>query len=256
MNFVEKLGSNILNFIVNFGKSCLFLYQTIRSLSFPVQRPAFLVQQIYSIGVRSLIIIAIAGFFVGMVLALQWYSALVRFGAESSTAQGTGLSLIRELGPVISALLFAGRASSALTAEIGLMKATEQTSGLEMMALNPMKWIVAPRFLASLICLPLLNAIFITAGILGGYLVVEFWIGADSGTYFIQLQEGVSWNEDVLSSFIKSIVFAFIASWVSLWQGIECYPTSQGISKATTQSVVHISLLVLGLDYLLTAIMF
>ena len=191
-----------------------------------------------------------------MVLALQWYSVLVRFSAESSTAQGTGLSLIRELGPVVSALLFAGRASSALTAEIGLMKATEQISGLEMMALNPMKWVIAPRFLASIICLPLLNVIFITAGILGGFIVVEVWIGADSGTYFIQLQENVSWSKDIVSSFTKSFVFALIASWVSLWQGIKCYPTSEGISKATTQSVVQISLLVLGFDYVLTAIMF
>jgi phospholipid/cholesterol/gamma-HCH transport system permease protein len=191
-----------------------------------------------------------------MVLALQGYTVLVDYGAEDSLGPLVALSLLRELGPVVTALLFAGRAGSALTAEIGLMKATEQLSSLEMMAVDPLKRVVAPRFWAGMISMPLLAMIFSAVAILGAHIVGVDWLGIDSGSFWSIMQSQVSFEKDILNGAIKSVVFAFVVTWIALYKGYDCVPTSEGISKATTQTVVQSSLAVLGLDFVLTAIMF
>jgi phospholipid/cholesterol/gamma-HCH transport system permease protein len=198
----------------------------------------------------------VAGFFVGMVLALQGYNILVSFNATEIVGQMVALSLLRELGPVVAALLFAGRAGSALTAELGLMKSTEQLSALEMMGLDPVKRIFAPRFIAVLLALPMLAMLFSVMGILGGYLVAVPGLSVDDGAFWAQIQASVSWDEDVINSIIKSLVFAVTIALVALFQGVQAMPTAEGVSRATTNTVVHSSLLVLGLDFVLTALMF
>jgi phospholipid/cholesterol/gamma-HCH transport system permease protein len=191
-----------------------------------------------------------------MVLALQLYYTLSTFGAEDTLGMLVDLSLVRELGPVVAALLFAGRAGSALTAEIGLMKATEQLSGLEMMAVDPVERIIAPRFLAGFISMPLLAAIFSAVGILGGYLVGVDLLGVDSGAFWSQIQDKVDFYDDVMNGVIKSFVFGFVVSWIAVFEGYDCIPTSEGVARATTRTVVNSSLAVLGMDFVLTAIMF
>jgi phospholipid/cholesterol/gamma-HCH transport system permease protein len=214
------------------------------------------IAQIYAVGVLSLTIIIVSGVFVGMVLGLQGYNTLVNFGATEALGAVVSLSLVRELGPVLTSLLFAGRAGSALTAEIGLMKATEQLSGMEMMAVNPLKRVVAPRLVAGIISLPLLAAIFSAVGILGGYLVVVELLGVDAGSYWSQMQDKTDLMEDVLNGVIKSIVFGVVVTWIAVFEGYDCVPTSEGVSRATTRTVVHSSLATLGLDFVLTALMF
>jgi len=219
-------------------------------------RFSLVIKQMYSVGVQTLLIILVAGLFVGMVLALQLHYTLSTFGAEDTLGLLVNLSLVRELGPVVAALLFAGRAGSALTAEIGLMKATEQLSGLEMMAVDPVERIIAPRFLAGFLSMPLLAAIFSAVGILGGYLVGVDLLGVDSGAFWSQIQDKVDFYDDVMNGIIKSIVFGFIVSWIAVFEGYDCIPTSEGVANATTRTVVHSSLAVLGMDFVLTAIMF
>jgi phospholipid/cholesterol/gamma-HCH transport system permease protein len=191
-----------------------------------------------------------------MVMALQGYTILVNYGAEGSLGPMVALSLLRELGPVVTALLFAGRAGSALTAEIGLMKATEQLSSLEMMAVDPLRRIIAPRFWAGVISMPMLALIFSAVGILGGHLVGVDWLGVDSGSYWSIMQSTVDWDKDVMNGVIKSIVFALVVVWIALYKGYDAIPTSEGISKATTETVVFSSLAILGIDFVLTALMF
>jgi phospholipid/cholesterol/gamma-HCH transport system permease protein len=214
------------------------------------------VAQLYSVGVLSLVIIVVSGLNVGMVLGLQTYNTLVDFGAEASLGPVVALSLLRELGPVVAALLFAGRAGSALTAEIGLMKATEQLSGMEMMAVDPIRRIVAPRFLAGIISMPLLATIFSAVGILGGYFVGVGLLGVDDGAFWSQMQAKVDWREDVLNGIIKSIVFGIVVTWIAVYEGYDAVPTTEGVSRATTRTVVSASLAVLLLDFVLTALMF
>jgi phospholipid/cholesterol/gamma-HCH transport system permease protein len=215
-----------------------------------------IIQQVYVVGVQSLLIIIVSGLFIGMVMALQGYTILVNYGAEGSLGPMVALSLLRELGPVVTALLFAGRAGSALTAEIGLMKATEQLSSLEMMAVDPLRRIIAPRFWAGVISMPLLALIFSAVGILGGHLVGVDWLGVDSGSYWSIMQSTVDWDKDVINGVIKSIVFALVVVWIALYKGYDAIPTSEGISKATTETVVFSSLAILGIDFVLTALMF
>ena len=181
---------------------------------------------------------------------------MVGYGAEGSLGPMVALSLLRELGPVVTALLFAGRAGSALTAEIGLMKATEQLSSLEMMAVDPLRLIVAPRLWAGIISMPMLAIIFSAVGILGGHVVGVDWLGVDAGSYWSIMQSSVDWNEDVVNGIIKTFVFAFVITWIAIFKGYDAIPTSEGISKATTETVVFSSLAVLGLDFILTALMF
>jgi len=256
MNEVTLLGRRIIAVIAGLGRAVMLLTSALAHI--PNIRKGFplLIQQLYAVGVLSLVITLISGLFIGMVLALQGYTILVGYGAEASLGPMVALSLLRELGPVVAALLFAGRAGSALTAEIGLMKATEQLSSLEMMAVDPLRRVVAPRFWAGFISLPLLAAIFSAVGILGAHLVGVDWLGVDSGTFWSVMQSQVDFNKDILNGIIKSITFAFVVTWIAVYKGYSCDPTSEGISRATTSTVVQSSLLVLALDFVLTALMF
>ena len=253
---LQQLGAVTLHSFRRLGKGTLFLFEVLASCVSMLVRPSLLVKQLYSVGVHTLIIIVVAGLFVGMVMALQSYYALVDFGAEDSVGVMVALSLLRELGPVVTALLFAGRAGSALTAEIGLMKATEQLSGMEMMAVNPMQRIVAPRFLAGAISMPLLATIFSAVGVLGAYIVAVELLGLDSGAFWSQPQETVDLYKDIYNGIIKSIVFGVVVAWIAVFEGYDCMPTSEGLGQATTRTVVHSSLAILFLDFILTALMF
>ncbi|MCD8523586.1 MAG: lipid asymmetry maintenance ABC transporter permease subunit MlaE [Saccharospirillaceae bacterium] len=214
-----------------------------------------LLTQIYSVGVRSLIIIIVAGFFVGMVLGLQGYNILIDFGSEAALGTMVSLTLLRELGPVVTALLFAGRAGSALTAEIGLMKATEQLSAMEMMGVDPFKRVITPRLWAGIISMPILALLFSAVGIWGGAFVAVDMLGIDDGAYWGNMQSSVEFYEDVVKGIIKSVAFGVVVTWIAVYQGYDSVPTSEGIGKATTQTVVISSLAVLGLDFVLTAVM-
>jgi phospholipid/cholesterol/gamma-HCH transport system permease protein len=253
---VRRLGRTSLDLIQRLGRGHLFLLSVIAGLPSLLARPALLVRELYAIGVLSLVIIVVSGTFVGMVLGLQGYNTLVDFGAEESLGVVVALSLVRELGPVVASLLFAGRAGSALTAEIGLMKATEQLSSMEMMAVDPIRRVIAPRFLAGCIALPLLAAIFSAVGVWGGYWVGVGLLGVDEGAFWSQMQARVDFDDDILNGVIKSVVFGVVASWIALFEGWDATPTSEGVSRATTRTVVHTALAVLGLDFLLTALMF
>ena len=215
-----------------------------------------LIRQIYTIGVMSVVIMVLSGFSIGAVLGLQLYTQLVSFGAESNVGRGVALTLLRELGPVVTGLLFAGRAGSALTAEIGLMKTTEQLDSMEMMGVDPMHEVVAPRLWAGFICLPLLALMFSVVAIWGGAIVGVDWLGIDEGTFWAGMQEGVEFRRDILNGIIKTMVFAVVITWVAVFQGYDCVPTAEGISQATTRTVVYSSVWVLALDFFLTLIMF
>ena len=254
-DWFAQLGKNTIEFYARLGREVLLFIQTLLAIVPLFLRPGLILQQLYSVGVRSMLIIIVSGFFVGMVLGLQGYNTLVDFGAEESLGVIVALSLVRELGPVVTALLFAGRAGSALTAEIGLMKATEQLSGLEMMAVNPVNRILAPRLLAGIISMPLLAAMFSAVGIFGGYLVGVDLLGVDEGSYWSQMQAKVDFDQDIVNGVIKSFVFGIVTTWIAVYEGYTCIPTSEGVSRATTRTVVYSALVVLGLDFLLTALM-
>ena len=256
MRYIEGLGEWTLIFMSNLGRSGLFLVVTLtRRLRWARLLP-LLANQISRVGILSLPIILLSGLFIGMVLSLQGYVVLVDYGAEGSLGQMVSLSLLRELGPVVTALLFAGRAGSALTAEIGLMKATEQLSSMEMMAVDPLKRVIAPRFWAGVISMPLLAMIFMAIGIWGAQIVGVDWKGVDHGSFWAAMQSSVELGQDIGNSMIKCIVFAITVTWIALFNGYDAIPTSEGISRATTRTVVHSSLAVLGLDFVLTALMF
>lgn len=253
---VSALGRRSLGVFQRLGRAQLFVVQLLRAMGASVSRLRLTIEQIYSVGVRTFVITVVAGLFVGMVLSLQGYYTLVRFGAENSLGVLVALSLVRELGPVIAALLFAGRAGSALTAEIGLMKATEQLSALEMMAVDPYRRVLAPRFAAGLVSTPLLAALFSAVGIAGGYFVAVGLLGVDPGPFWAQMQANVGLYADIGNGVIKSLVFGAVATWIALFEGYDAEPTSEGVSRATTRTVVNASLAVLGLDFVLTALMF
>ena len=238
------------------GRASRILFAAVFSKPDFIHGPGRLVAQIYSVGVLSLIIILVSGFFIGMVLGLQGYNILSRFGADQALGELIALAMVRELGPVVGALLFAGRAGSALTAEIGLMKTTEQLSSMEMMGVDPLHRVIAPRFWAGQISLPMLTLIFNAVAIIGGYLVGCDWLGVDDGAFWSNMQVSVDFKEDVQNGIIKSIVFASAVSWIAVYQGLDCPPTSEGIGRATTKTVVYSSLCILGLDFFLTAVMF
>ena len=255
-SLTASVGRSVLGSCESFGRATLMLFGALASRPQPIKNFPLLVKQLYSIGVQSLAIIFVSGLFIGMVLSLQGYIVLVDYSAEANLGQMVALSLLRELGPVVTALLFAGRAGSALTAEIGLMKATEQLSSLEMMAIDPLKRIIAPRFWAGLISMPLLAMIFIAVGIWGGQIVGVDWKGIDPGTFWSTMQSSVQIGYDIGNSVIKCVIFAFTVTLIALYNGYDAIPTSEGISRATTRTVVHSSLAVLGLDFVLTALMF
>lgn len=256
IDWLQRLGHSGLSFFERLGRGHILFYYILAGIPSVLVRLRLLVQQIYSVGVLSLLIIVVSGLFVGMVLGLQGYITLVDFGAEQSLGTVVAASLVRELGPVVTALLFAGRAGSALTAEIGLMKATEQLSGMEMMAVDPIKRVLSPRFLAGFISMPLLAAIFSAVGVMGGYFVGVGLLGVDEGAYWSQIQSSIDFNDDIVNGVIKSLVFGVVAGWIAIFEGYDATPTSEGVSRATTRTVVHTSLAVLGLDFILTALMF
>lgn len=249
---ITNLGQRGVTHIRNLGRSGVFFF----SILYGPIRLRDLVKQLYMVGVLSLAIVIVSGGFIGFVLGLQGFYTLSQFGADSSLGQLIALSIVRELGPVVTALLFAGRAGSALTSEIGLMKATEQLSAMQMMAVDPIRRVVAPRFWAGQISLPLLTLIFSSVAILGGYWVGVSWLGVDAGSFWNNMQASVSFQADIVNGIIKSFFFGLIVTWISVYQGYHCVPNSEGIAKATTRTVVYASLAILAVDFLLTAIMF
>jgi phospholipid/cholesterol/gamma-HCH transport system permease protein len=253
---LRSLGRGGLGFFQRLGRGHIFLLFVVQGMPGALLRWRPLLGQIFSVGFLSLVIIVVSGLFVGMVLGLQGYNTLVDFGAEESLGLLVALSLVRELGPVVSALLFAGRAGSALTAEIGLMKTTEQLSAMEMMAVDPLHRVVAPRLLAGIFAMPLLAAIFSMVGVYGGYFVGVGLLGVDDGAFWSQMQANVELEGDVLNGVIKSLVFGFTVTWIAVFEGFDTVPTPEGVGRATTRTVINSSLAVLGLDFVLTALMF
>jgi phospholipid/cholesterol/gamma-HCH transport system permease protein len=242
--------------IANIGYATRVLFEMVRASGGLLRRFRLITTQIHFIGNYSLLLIAVSGLFVGFVLGLQGYYTLNKYGSEQALGLLVALSLTRELGPVVTALLFAGRAGTSLTAEIGLMKAGEQLSAMEMMAVNPLQRVLAPRFWAGVIAMPVLAAIFSAVGIFGGYIVGVQMIGVDEGAFWSQMQGGVDvWN-DVMNGVLKSIVFGFAVTFIAVYQGYQSQPTPEGVARATTRTVVIASLSVLWLDFLLTALMF
>jgi len=256
LSFVQYLGEGMLNLLSRLGGMAMFLGHAVLGMLGIMTRPREIIVQMFSVGVQTTLIIVVAGFFVGMVLGLQGYLQLSKFAAESSLGLGVALTLVRELGPVVTALLFAGRAGSALTAEIGLMKTTEQLAAMEMMAVNPMVRVVGPRFWAGIFSMPVLAAMFSAVGVYGAYLIGVIQFGIDSGEFWSTMAGGVDLVDDVLNGMIKSLVFGAVVTWIALYEGYNAKPTSAGVSAATTRTVVTASLSTLAIDYLLTALMF
>ncbi|AQV95844.1 ABC transporter permease [Cupriavidus necator] len=254
--FLSAIGAAVRRSVSGLGNATR-MFLTVLGLSPALLRRFRLVtDQVFFVGNLSLVIIAVSGLFVGFVLGLQGYYTLNRYGSEQALGLLVALSLVRELGPVVTALLFAGRAGTSLTAEIGLMKAGEQLTAMEMMAVNPLQRVVAPRFWAGVIAMPVLAAIFSAVGILGGYVVGVQLIGVDAGAFWSQMQGGVDVRADVLNGVIKSFIFGIAVTFIALYQGFEAKPTPEGVARATTRTVVIASLAVLALDFLLTALMF
>lgn len=253
---VRKLGNHTINMVWRIGMAAHFFVLTLRFSGTSFARFQLTIRELFFSGVMSLIIILVAGLFVGIVLGLQGYETLKRYGSESALGTLVALSLVRELGPVLSALLFASRAGSAMTAEIGLMKATEQIDAMEIMAVNPIARVVAPRFWAGVISMPLLAALFSAMGVFGGYMVGVVMIGVDAGSFWSQMQASVDFEHDIMNGVIKSFVFGVAVTAIALFEGYDAPPTAEGVSGATTRTVVQSSLAVLLLDVILTAIMF
>jgi phospholipid/cholesterol/gamma-HCH transport system permease protein len=253
---IRGIGRHAIDAFLRLGYATRFLGLTLLNSNVSLRRPRLVVREVYFSGVLSLVIILVSGLFVGMVLGLQGYQTLKTYGSESALGVLVALSLLRELGPVITALLFASRAGSAVTAEIGLMKATEQLRAMEMMAVDPIARVVAPRFWAGVISTPLLTAMFTAMGIYGGYLVGVVLLGVDEGSFWSQMQSSVDFREDVVNGMIKSLVFGFAISWIAVFEGYDAPPTAEGVSGATTRTVVTSALTILFLDYILTSLMF
>jgi phospholipid/cholesterol/gamma-HCH transport system permease protein len=255
-DWFRGIGETTRNGITRLGFATRFLWAIVRASGPTFMRPRLLIREIYHAGVLSLVIVLMSGLFIGMVLALQGYETLVRFGATEAMGVLVALSLVRELGPVVAGLLFASRAGSAMTAEIGLMKTTEQLAAMDVMAIDPVARVVAPRFWAGVISLPLLAAIFSMLGIYGGFLVGVKLIGIDGGAFWGQMQVAVDWRNDVMNGVIKSAVFAFAVSLIAVFEGYDATPTAEGVSAATTRTVVTSALAILALDFVLTVFMF
>jgi phospholipid/cholesterol/gamma-HCH transport system permease protein len=253
---LRGLGKQVNDRLWRLGFASRFLLMTLFYSGTALRRFFLTIREIYFTGVLSLVIIMVSGLFVGMVLGMQGYDTLQRYGSSEALGVLVALSLVRELGPVVAALLFASRAGSAITAEIGLMKATEQLSAMEMMAVNPIARVVAPRFWAGVISMPILAALFSAMGVFGGYLVGVRLIGVDEGSFWSQMQASVDFGEDIMNGVIKSFVFGVIVSWIAVFEGYDAEPTAEGVSGATTRTVVTSSLAILAADFILTAFMF
>jgi phospholipid/cholesterol/gamma-HCH transport system permease protein len=254
--FLGFVGGFVLDVFARLGFVTRTFFGLLGKSPGALRRPTLISEQVHFIGNYSLLIITVSGLFVGMVLGLQGYYTLSQFGAEEKLGQLVALSLLRELGPVVTALLFAGRAGTSLTAEIGLMKAGEQLTAMEMMAVNPIQRVLAPRFWAGLIAMPVLAAVFSAIGVIGGYLVGVKLIGVDEGAFWSQMQANIDVRRDIMNGVIKSFVFGMAVTFTALFQGYEAQPTPEGVSRATTRTVVIASLMVLGLDFVMTALMF
>ncbi len=253
---ILEMINKFLKIIENFGQFLILLCSLLTKLFSLNQRLHFVNYQIRFLGSFSLGIIIISGLFVGLVLGLQGYYTLRRYGSEEALGLLVALSLVRELGPVVSALLFSGRAGTSLTAEIGLMKAGEQLSALEAMGVSPLERILYPRFIAGVIVVPLLSCLFSAVGIMGGWMVGVLLIGVDSGAFWSQMSDGVNFWGDVVNGFVKSLVFGVLITQIALFMGYTAKPTPEGVSAATTKTVVVSSFSVLGTDFILTALMF
>jgi phospholipid/cholesterol/gamma-HCH transport system permease protein len=253
---LTRLGAVVTAGVWRLGYASRFFGYLLVHSGTALRRFRLTVREIYFAGVLSLIIILVSGLFVGMVLGLQGYETLQRYGSSEALGVLVALSLVRELGPVVAGLLFASRAGSAITAEIGLMKATEQLSAMEMMAVDPIARVVAPRFWGGVISMPLLAALFSAMGIFGGYLVGVVLIGVDEGAFWSQMQDAVDVRKDVLNGVIKSAVFGVAVTLIAVFEGYDAAPTAEGVSGATTRTVVTSSLAILALDFVLTALMF
>lgn len=256
ISVIRNTGEFSLSILAATGRAALLLLQLLVNIPLLARRHQLLLEQLYRVGVLTLPIIVVAALFVGMVLALQGYNTLIDFGAESSLGLLVALSLCRELGPVLAGLLFAGRAGAALTAEIGLMKATEQLAGMEMMAVDPVWRILLPRFLAGVISVPLLAILFSAIGVLGGYFLGVSVLGVDPGVFWSAMQQGVDFQQDVMNGIYKSFVFGLLISLLAVFMGYDASATPAGVAAATTQTVVLSSLIVLAMDFSLTSMMF
>lgn len=254
-NLLRRIGGRTLGRFQTLGRATIMWIQAMGWVPKSGEW-SLLIRQVYSIGVLSIVIIGLSAFAIGAVLALQFYTQLSRFGAEDAVGAGLALVLLRELGPVVTGLLFAGRAGSAITAEIGLMKTTEQLSIMEMMGVDPLRRIVAPRLWAGIISMPLLTAIFNMVAIYGGVVVGVQWLGADAGGFWSGMQSAVEPWEDVGKGMVKAAIFALVVTWVAVFQGYDCEPTAEGMGLATTRTVVTSSVLILAIDFFLTLLMY
>ncbi|XZG70033.1 lipid asymmetry maintenance ABC transporter permease subunit MlaE [Chitinibacteraceae bacterium HSL-7] len=255
-DWIARIGAPVTDGLIKLGFAMRFLLAILRHSGTAFSRFSLTMREIWFTGVLSVLIIGTSGLFVGMVLALQGYDTLVRFGASSTLGVLVALSLVRELGPVVGALLFASRAGSAITAEIGLMKSSEQLTAMELMAVNPVARVVAPKFWGGVIAMPLLAAMFSAMGIFGGYLIGVELLGLDPGSFWSQMQTHVDFRLDVMNGVIKSVVFGFAICLIATFEGYDAPPTPEGVSHATTRTVVTSALVILALDFVLTAFMF
>ncbi len=260
MNMLERffrvIGSNTINRVWRLGFAARFFIALLAHSGETFRRPRLLLRELYASGVLSLIIILVSGLFVGLVLGLQGYDTLQRYGSSEALGILVALSLVRELGPVVAGLLFASRAGSSITAEVGLMKATEQLTAMDMMAVNPLARIIAPRFWGGVLSMPVLAALFTAAGIFGGWLIGVVFIGVDEGAFWAQMQANVNFVDDVCNGIIKSIVFGVAVSLIAVFEGFDAVPTAEGVSRAITRTVVTSALAILALDFVLTSFMF
>ncbi len=254
--FFSMVGANTIDRIWRLGFAARFFIGMLSHSRETFRRPRLLVRELYVSGVLSLIIILVSGLFVGLVLGLQGYDTLQRYGSSEALGILVALSLVRELGPVVAGLLFASRAGSSMTAEVGLMKATEQLTAMDMMAVNPLARIMAPRFWGGVLSMPLLAALFTAAGIFGGWLIGVVFIGVDEGAFWAQMQANVNFRDDVLNGIIKSAVFGVAVSLIAVFEGFDAVPTAEGVSRAITRTVVTSALAILALDFVLTSFMF
>ncbi len=252
---LRRIGAETLRWLQGLGRATMMWAMAVARLP-RWSDVSLIVRQVYNIGVLSVVIIVLSGFAIGAVIALQFYTQLARFGAEDAVGVGLALVLLRELGPVVTALLFAGRAGSAITAEIGLMKTTEQLSIMEMMGVDPLRRIVAPRLWGGFISMPLLTVLFNTVAIYGGVVVGIHWLGADPGGFWSGMQNTVELWQDLGKGMVKAVVFGLVVTWIAVFQGYDCEPTAEGMGLATTRTVVMSSVLVLAMDFFLTLLMY
>jgi phospholipid/cholesterol/gamma-HCH transport system permease protein len=256
IRLLREFGHAVINRIWRLGFATRFLFVLILHSGSSLRRVHLLFREIYFAGVLSLLIITVSGLFVGLVLGLQGYETLQRYGSSSALGVLVALSLTRELGPVLAALLFASRAGSSITAEIGIMKATEQLEAMDMMAVNPLARVVAPRFWGGVLSMPLLAALFSAMGVFGGWLIGVLFIGVDNGSFWSQMQASVDFRYDIVNGVIKSLVFGVAVSLIAVFEGYDSVPTAEGVSRAITRTVVTSALTILALDFVLTSFMF